>query len=76
VVRDLFLLTLKPVMYVANVKEDGFANNPFLDAVRARAATEGAEVVPVCAAIEEELSQLDDADRRPSSPTWVWTSPA
>jgi ribosome-binding ATPase YchF (GTP1/OBG family) len=62
-VRDLFLLTLKPVMYVANVLEDGFENNPHLDAVRARAAGEGAEVVPVCAAIEEELSQLDDADR-------------
>ncbi|QGW64308.1 redox-regulated ATPase YchF [Lysobacter soli] len=63
VLRDLFLLTLKPVMYVANVLEDGFENNPHLDAVRARAVTEGAEVVPVCAAIEEELSQLDDADR-------------
>jgi len=62
-VRDLFLLTLKPVMYVANVLEDGFENNPHLDAVRARAAGEGAEVVPVSAAIEEELSQLDDADR-------------
>lgn len=61
--RDLFLLTLKPVMYVANVREDGFENNPYLDAVRARAATEGAEVVPVCAAIEEELAQLDDEDR-------------
>jgi GTP-binding protein YchF len=61
--RDLFLLTLKPVMYVANVLEDGFENNPHLDAVRARAVTEGAEVVPVCAAIEEELSQLEDADR-------------
>ncbi len=62
-VRDLFLLTLKPVMYVANVLEDGFDNNPHLDAVRARAASEGAEVVPVSAAIEEELAQLDDADR-------------
>jgi len=62
-VRDLFLLTLKPVMYVANVLEDGFENNPHLDAVRARAVTEGAEVVPVSAAIEEELAQLDDADR-------------
>ncbi|GMU42296.1 MAG: redox-regulated ATPase YchF [Xanthomonadales bacterium] len=61
--RDLFLLTLKPVMYVANVREDGFENNRFLDAVRARAASEGAEVVSVCAAIEEELGQLDDADR-------------
>ena len=62
-VRDLFLLTLKPVMYVANVKEDGFANNPYLDRVRERAAGESAQVVPVCAAIEEELAQLDDADK-------------
>ncbi|MFN3843269.1 MAG: redox-regulated ATPase YchF [Rehaibacterium terrae] len=62
-VRDLFLLTLKPVMYVANVREDGFENNPHLDRVRERAAGEGAEVVPVCAAIEEEMSQLEDADR-------------
>ncbi len=62
-VRELFLLTMKPVLYVANVLEDGFDNNPHLDAVRARAAGEGAEVVPVSAAIEEELSQLDDADR-------------
>ena len=63
-VRDLFLLTLKPVMYVANVLENGFEGNPYLDAVRARAEAEGAQVVPVCAAIEEELSQLDDADRQ------------
>ena len=62
-VRDLFLLTLKPVMYVANVLEDGFEGNPHLDAVRERAAREGAEVVPVSAAIEEELAQLEDADR-------------
>src|SRR5690606_7818719 len=62
-VRELFLLTLKPVMYVANVLEDGFEGNPHLDAVRARAETEGAEVVPGSAAIEEELSQLEEADR-------------
>jgi ribosome-binding ATPase len=62
-VRDLFLLTLKPLMYIANVADDGFENNPLLDAVRARAVTEGAEVVPVCAAIEEEMAQLEDADR-------------
>ncbi|HZP67130.1 MAG TPA: redox-regulated ATPase YchF [Rudaea sp.] len=63
-VRDLFLLTLKPLMYIANVLENGFKDNPHLDKVRARAAVEGAEVVPVCAAIEEELAQLDDADRQ------------
>jgi ribosome-binding ATPase len=62
-IRDLFLLTLKPVMYVANVTEDGFESNPLLDRVRERAVAEGAEVVAVCAAIEEELSQLEDADR-------------
>ena len=64
VVRDLFLLTLKPVMYVCNVLEDGFENNPMLDLVKARAEGEGAQVVAVSAAIEEELSQLDDADRQ------------
>jgi GTP-binding protein YchF len=62
-VRDLFLLTLKPLMYIANVREDGFSNNPHLDKVRERAAAEGAEVVPISAAIEEELSQLEDADK-------------
>ncbi len=62
-VRDLFLLTLKPVMYVLNVLEDGFIDNPHVEAVRARAEAEGAVVVPVSAVIEEELAQLDDADR-------------
>ena len=62
-IRDLFLLTMKPLMYVANVREDGFENNPYLDVVRRRAEGEGAVVVPVCAAIEEELAQLDEADR-------------
>ncbi|MBX3699543.1 MAG: redox-regulated ATPase YchF [Dokdonella sp.] len=62
-VRDLFLLTLKPLMYIANVREDGFEGNPHLDRVRERAAGEGAEVVPVCAAIEEEMAQLEEADR-------------
>jgi GTP-binding protein YchF len=62
-VRDLFLLTLKPLMYIANVREDGFVDNPYLDKVRERAAAEGAQVVPVCAAIEEELSQLEDDDK-------------
>ena len=62
-IRDLFLLTMKPLMYVANVREDGFGNNPYLDAVRQRAEAKGAVVVPVCAAIEEELAQLDESDR-------------
>ena len=62
-VRELQLLTAKPVMYVANVAENGFTDNPRLAAVEKRAATEGAVVVPVCAAIEAEISQLDEADR-------------
>jgi GTP-binding protein YchF len=56
---DLHLLTVKPVMYIANVSDDGFENNPYLDAVQQRADEEGAVVVPVCAAIEEELIELD-----------------
>jgi GTP-binding protein YchF len=61
--RDLHLLTDKPVMYVANVDEAGFTDNPRLDRVREIAAAEGAVVVPVCAAIEAEIAQLDEADR-------------
>jgi len=62
-VRELQLLTAKPVMYVANVDESGFSDNPKLDALRKLAETEGAEVVPVCAAIEAEISELEAADR-------------
>jgi len=61
--RELQLLTAKPVMYVANVSESGFQNNPLLAAVEMRAAAEGAVVVAVCAAIEAEIAQLDEADR-------------
>jgi len=61
--RDLHLITEKPVMYVANVDEDGFENNPHLDAVRELAAEEGAEVVAICAAIEAEIALLDDEDK-------------
>jgi GTP-binding protein YchF len=63
IVRELQLLTYKPVLYVANVQESGFSNNPMLDVVTALAAREGAQVVAVCAAIEAEISQLEDADR-------------
>ena len=61
--RDLFLLTMKPVMYIANVNEDGFENNPYLDAVNRHADREGAIVVPVCAAIEAELVELEDDEK-------------
>ena len=61
--RELSLLTAKPVMYVANVAEHGFKDNPLLDAVSARAAAEGAGVVAVCAAIEAEIAQLAEGER-------------
>ena len=59
----LNFLTLKPTMYIANVNEDGFENNPYLDKVREFAEKENNVVVPVCAAIESELSELEDEDR-------------
>jgi len=61
--RDLFLLTAKPTMYIANVAEDGFADNSLLDKVQALADAEGAIVVSVCAAIEAEIVALDESDR-------------
>ncbi len=62
-VREFHLLTDKPVMYIANVDEDGFDNNPYLDSVRELAAKEGSEVVAICAALEAEIAQLEDEDK-------------
>jgi hypothetical protein len=61
--RQLQPLTAKPVLYVANVAEAGFENNPLLDAVEGIAASQGAPVVPICAAIESELSRLEDDEK-------------
>jgi hypothetical protein len=61
--RELNMLTSKPVMYIANVAEDGFENNPRLDALRELAEREGTVAVPVCAAIEAEIAELDEADK-------------
>ena len=63
-IRDLHLITTKPVMYVANVAEDGFKNNPYLDVVRDKAKAEDARMVPVCAGIEAEIALLDERDRQ------------
>ncbi|MDR2678540.1 MAG: redox-regulated ATPase YchF, partial [Zoogloeaceae bacterium] len=63
-VKPLCLLTIKPAMYVGNVLEDGFDNNPHLDRLRDFAAREAAPVVAICAKIEEELADLDDADKK------------
>ncbi|MFT5140942.1 MAG: GTP-binding protein YchF [Rhodothermales bacterium] len=62
-VRNLNLITSKPVMYIANVAENGFENNPLLNKVADLALLENAELVPVCASVEAEISQLDQEDR-------------
>ena len=64
IIKPLFLLTMKPTMYVANVAENGFENNPLLDRVREYAAKEGAPVVSVCAALEAQIAELEDADKK------------
>ena len=63
ILRSVYLLTDKPVMYVANVNEDGFIDNPHLQAVEEYAAKEGSEVVAICAAIEAEIAVLDEEDK-------------
>lgn len=64
IIRDLHLLTVKPTMYIANVEEGGFAGNPLLDQVRTFAEQEGSLVVPICAALEAEIAQLDDDEKQ------------
>lgn len=61
--RRLFLLTAKPVLYIANVNDDGYTNNPFLDKVTALAQAEGASIVSICAATEAELIAMDEDER-------------
>ncbi len=62
--KPLCLLTMKPVMYVANVAEKGFINNPLLTRVEEYAAQEGAPVVAICAALESEIAVLSDEEKR------------
>ncbi len=61
--RDLHLLTMKPVLYIANVDEDGFENNPYLDAVRDIAAREDSALVVICNKLEAEIAELDDGEK-------------
>jgi ribosome-binding ATPase len=63
VIKPLQLLTTKPMLYIANVLDDGFENNPLLTELREIAAKENAEVIPICVKIEEEITQLDDEDK-------------
>ena len=62
--KPLCLLTIKPAMYVANVAEDGFKNNPLLARLEEFAAREGAPVVAICAALESEIAELSDEDKK------------
>jgi len=62
-VKTLHLLTTKPTMYIANVAEDGFDNNPHLDAVKQLAASEGSEVVRICNKLESEIVELEDDEK-------------
>jgi hypothetical protein len=62
-VRSFHLLTTKPTMYIANVAEDGFENNPYLDQVKELAASEGAEVVAICNKLESEIAELEDEEK-------------
>jgi len=64
-IKDLHLLTAKPVLYVANVEESGLETNPWLPKLKALAAEEGAEVIPISAAVEAEIAALPEAERRP-----------
>lgn len=61
--KPLCLLTAKPMLYIANVAEDGFEDNPYLQQVEAAAGSEHSVVIPICASIEAELAQLDEADK-------------
>lgn len=63
IVKGFHLLTIKPTMYIANVDENGFENNPHLDAVVKLAESEGAEVVTICNKLEAEIAELDDEER-------------
>ena len=62
-IRDCHFITAKPVMYIANVDEEGFTDNPMLDQVREIAEAEGSAVVPVCNKIESEIAELQDEER-------------
>jgi len=64
VIKPLFLLTMKPTMYVANVDEKGFHDNPLLAAVEAHAKKEGAPVVAICAALEAQMADLEDEEKQ------------
>ena len=62
-IKTLYLITAKPAMFVANVSDTGFTNNPLLDQLTAYAKSQNAPIVAICASIESEIADLDDADK-------------
>ena len=74
-VRTMHLLTIKPTMYIANVSEDGFENNPHLDKVKQLAADEGAEIVVICNKLESELAELETDEKMEFLQELGWEEP-
>jgi ribosome-binding ATPase YchF (GTP1/OBG family) len=76
ILKPLCLITAKPAMFVGNVSETGFENNPFLDRLNEYAATQNAPVVAICAKTEAELADMSDEDRALFLPRWARTNRA
>ena len=74
-VKNMHLLTVKPTLYIANVAEDGFEDNPHLDKVKAIAAAEGAEVVVICNQLEAEIAELEDDEKMEFLTDLGWEEP-
>ncbi|HSG61183.1 MAG TPA: redox-regulated ATPase YchF [Pseudomonadales bacterium] len=74
-VKNMHLLTVKPTLYIANVAEDGFENNPHLDTVKAIAASEGAEVVVICNQLEAEIAELEEDEKMEFLNDLGWDEP-
>ncbi len=73
--KELHLLTIKPTLYIANVDEDGFDNNPLLDQVKAIAESEKAEIVVICNKLEAEISELEEDERQEFLDSLGWEEP-
>lgn len=73
--KEFHLLTTKPTMYIANVSEDGFENNPYLDQVKKLAADEGAEIVVICNKLESELAELETEEKMEFLQELGWEEP-
>ena len=75
-IAQLCFITAKPAMYVGNVSDDGFTDNPLLERLAEFAKSRNAPMVAICAAIESEIVDLPRKTARPSCRTWAWKNPA